>query len=73
MCSWPPGDDVDVARLIASVLADVLLAVGCAEGCVRLFDVRMMSAFVTLQDPVAGNIQQVNNGSRIGGYQRYVH
>ena len=26
----------------------------------RLFDVRrMMSAFVTLQDPVAGNIQQV--------------
>ncbi|CAM9439516.1 unnamed protein product, partial [Scytosiphon promiscuus] len=40
-------------------LSDVVVAVGCGVGCVQLFDVRKMEAFVTLQDPVAGSIQQI--------------
>ncbi|CAN0072734.1 unnamed protein product, partial [Hapterophycus canaliculatus] len=40
-------------------LSDVVVAVGCGVGCVQLFDVRKMEAFVTLQDPVGGSIQQV--------------
>ncbi|CAM9359866.1 unnamed protein product [Pylaiella littoralis] len=40
-------------------LSDVVLAVACGSGCVQLFDVRKMEAFVTLQDPVAGSIHQI--------------
>lgn len=38
---------------------DVILAVGCGVGCVQLFDVRQMDSFVTVEDPVAGSIHQV--------------
>lgn len=37
----------------------MVMAVGCATGSVQLFDVRNMSAFLKLHDPVAGGIQQV--------------
>lgn len=38
---------------------EVVVAVGCESGQVQLFDVRKMSAFLTLQDPIVGNIKQV--------------
>eukprot|EP00903_Cladosiphon_okamuranus_P011110 g10486.t1 len=40
-------------------LSDVILAVGCGVGCVQLFDVRQMSSFVTVEDPVAGSVHQI--------------
>lgn len=47
------------AAAAAAAAKDVMLAVGCGDGCVQLFDVRKMDSFVTLQDPVAGSVQQV--------------
>ncbi|CAM9208498.1 unnamed protein product [Ascophyllum nodosum] len=40
-------------------ISDVVLAVGCESGGVQLFDVRNMSTFLRLHDPVAGGIQQI--------------
>lgn len=58
-CPRPFCAVLSCTMLCGAVTTDVVLAVGCEAGIVQLFDVRNMSAFLKVQDPVAGNIQQV--------------